>query len=317
MSNVQEAGRLGHSDHCMVLASVATGDLGGGQQRPQPDWSKADWPAMREELSSVDWRKEMDGKPPCETWDILRDRVQAAVNKYVPARRKRNHNRPAWLSNEIPREIRRKKRLWTKAKSGEGLEEYKRVEKDVRNRIRKAKRKFEKKLASGGEKDGVKKRQFYAYVKQRTKCRPSIGLLKDRAGRMVQDEKEMAEMFNKFFNSMFTKENTDNVPDPQQQHGGEMLADVKITTKKVEEKVRKLRKGAAAGPDKIGPQLLQELVKEISSPLATVMRKTLEEGSVPDDWRTANVSPIYKKGPKHSPGNYRPVSLTSVCCKMM
>ena len=95
------------------------------------------------------------------------------------------------------------------------------------------------------------------------------------------------------------------------------MADVKITTKKVEEKVRKLRKGAAAGPDKIGPQLLQELVKEISSPLATVMRKTLEEGSVPDDWRTANVSPIYKKGPKHSPGNYRPVSLTSVCCKMM
>ena len=197
------------------------------------------------------------------------------------------------------------------------MEEYKRVEKDVRNRIRKAKRKFEKKLASSGEKDGVKKRQFYAYVKQRTKCRPSIGPLKDRAGRMVQDEKEMAEMFNKFFNSMFTKENTDNVPDPQQQHGGEMLADVKITTKKVEEKVRKLRKGAAAGPDKIGPQLLQELVKEISSPLATVMRKTLEEGSVPDDWRTANVSPIYKKGPKHSPGNYRPVSLTSVCCKMM
>ena len=55
----------------------------------------------------------------------------------------------------------------------------------------------------------------------------------------------------------------------------------------------------------------------ISSPLATVMRKTLEEGEVPEDWRTANVSPIYKKGAKHSPGNYRPVSLTSVCCKMM
>ena len=47
------------------------------------------------------------------------------------------------------------------------------------------------------------------------------------------------------------------------------------------------------------------------------MRKTLEEGVVPEDWRTANVSPIYKKGAKHSPGNYRPVSLTSVCCKMM
>ena len=95
------------------------------------------------------------------------------------------------------------------------------------------------------------------------------------------------------------------------------LSDVKITTKKVMEKIKKLKRGAAAGPDKIGPQLLQELIEVISSPLATVMRKTLEEGEVPEDWRTANVSPIYKKGAKHSPGNYRPVSLTSVCCKMM
>ena len=47
------------------------------------------------------------------------------------------------------------------------------------------------------------------------------------------------------------------------------------------------------------------------------MRKTLEEGSVPDDWRTANVTPIFKKGARHSPANYRPVSLTSVCCKML
>ena len=80
-----------------------------------------------------------------------------------------------------------------------------------------------------------------------------------------------------------------------------MLTDIKITTKKVKEKIRKLRKGAAGGPDKIGTRLLQELTEVISSPLATVMRKTLE---VPDDWRTANVSPIYKKGAKHSHGNY-------------
>ena len=168
-----------------------------------------------------------------------------------------------------------------------------------------------------GEKDGVKKRQFYEYVKQRTKSRPSIGPLKDRAGRVVQEEREMAEVFNEFFSSVFTRENLGDVPDPQQQHAGEMLSDVKITTKKVMEKIKKLKRGAAAGPDKIGPQLLQELIEVISSPLATVMRKTLEEGVVPEDWRTANVSPIYKKGAKHSPGNYRPVSLMSVCCKMM
>ena len=63
--------------------------------------------------------------------------------------------------------------------------------------------------------------------------------------------------------------------------------------------------------------LLQELVEEVAYPLALVMKKTLEDGSMPEDWRTANVTPIFKKGAKNNPGNYRPVSLTSVCCKML
>ena len=55
----------------------------------------------------------------------------------------------------------------------------------------------------------------------------------------------------------------------------------------------------------------------MASPLATIMRKSLEDGSMPADWIAANVSPIFKKGAKNNPGNYRPVSLTSVCRKML
>ena len=35
------------------------------------------------------------------------------------------------------------------------------------------------------------------------------------------------------------------------------------------------------------------------------------------DWRKANVAPIFKKGPRYIPGNYRPVSLTSIACKLL
>jgi hypothetical protein len=40
-------------------------------------------------------------------------------------------------------------------------------------------------------------------------------------------------------------------------------------------------------------------------------------GIVPKNWKEAIVTPIYKRGPKAEPGNYRPVSLTSVPCKVM
>ena len=43
----------------------------------------------------------------------------------------------------------------------------------------------------------------------------------------------------------------------------------------------------------------------------------MDTGQVPSDWKVANVTPIYKKGSKAEAGNYRPVSLTSICCKMM
>jgi hypothetical protein len=55
----------------------------------------------------------------------------------------------------------------------------------------------------------------------------------------------------------------------------------------------------------------------VADGLALIYRKSMESGTVPVDWRCANVTPIYKKGPRSDPGNYRPVSLISVCCKIM
>jgi hypothetical protein len=79
----------------------------------------------------------------------------------------------------------------------------------------------------------------------------------------------------------------------------------------------KLRPSSAPGPDKIGPVLLQKLNTELAPILATIYRKSLDTGEVPEDWRSANVTPIFKKGLKADPGNYRPVSLTSICCKIL
>ena len=54
------------------------------------------------------------------------------------------------------------------------------------------------------------------------------------------------------------------------------------------------------------------------TPLYTALfQKSLDESYVPTQWRTANVTPIFKKGEKYDPANYRPVSLTSVTCKVL
>jgi len=63
--------------------------------------------------------------------------------------------------------------------------------------------------------------------------------------------------------------------------------------------------------------VLQELENEIAAALVIIFRHSLNTGEIPADWKRANVTPIFKKGSKSDPGNYRPVSLTSVCCKIL
>ncbi|CAM4600964.1 unnamed protein product [Caretta caretta] len=71
------------------------------------------------------------------------------------------------------------------------------------------------------------------------------------------------------------------------------------------------------GPDNLHPRILKELAPEIASPLARIFNESVNSGVVPYDWRIANIVPIFKKGKKSDPGNYRPVSLTSVVCKVL
>ena len=63
--------------------------------------------------------------------------------------------------------------------------------------------------------------------------------------------------------------------------------------------------------------MLFELREELASPLAKLFNSSLESGSVPSDWRDAGVTPLFKKGKKSEAQNYRPVSLTSLICKIM
>ena len=72
-----------------------------------------------------------------------------------------------------------------------------------------------------------------------------------------------------------------------------------------------------SGPDKIPPKLLKLLADEVSPRLQLLFSASLHQGIVPVDWKKAIVCPIFKKGDRKNPSNYRPVSLTSICSKLM
>ena len=78
-----------------------------------------------------------------------------------------------------------------------------------------------------------------------------------------------------------------------------------------------LNEHKAPGPDGLNARVLKECSNEISRILALIFNESLARGHVPDEWRHAYVSPVFKKGEKYDAANYRPVSLTCICCKTL
>ena len=95
------------------------------------------------------------------------------------------------------------------------------------------------------------------------------------------------------------------------------IGDLKITTKGVEKQLSTLNINKASGPDQIPNIFLKLTAKESASVLAALFTQSLQTGNLPGDWFSANVSLIFKKGDRGLASNYRPVSLTCVCCKLM
>ena len=106
-----------------------------------------------------------------------------------------------------------------------------------------------------------------------------------------------------------------NIPQPEGQPYPPM-PDIEISREGVLKLLKKINPNKASGPDMIPARILKDLAEELAPILTEIFRRTLVDGEVPVDWRSANVTAIFKKGDRFKASNYRPVSLTSLCCKL-
>ena len=137
-------------------------------------------------------------------------------------------------------------------------------------------------------------------------------------GQLHSEATDKADILNKQFKSAFTPPQSaaDNIPKLSGPKTP-LISPLKISTKGVEKLLAGLNVKKASGPDNIPCKILLELAAELARILTTIFQQSLETGQIPDDWTVAFVYPIFKKGNRNLPVNYRSVSLTSVPCKIM
>jgi hypothetical protein len=90
-----------------------------------------------------------------------------------------------------------------------------------------------------------------------------------------------------------------------------------INSQCVAKQLSELTPSKACGPDEIPARILKEHSPSISHWLCFVFQQSYDSGTLPPDWSKALVSAVFKKDLKSNPANYRPISLTCLCCKVM
>ena len=309
--------------HSPVIVDYTFSDynaLGRGEEERR-SWQRGKYHKIAQSISAVDWDFEFQYETVEENYNYMLSVLDHLVERYVPMRR--IDVDPPWKMKP-PRElIRQRQSAWHEYKEARSLygrnddrsqhllTMFHQLNIRYRNFSTTSRATYEEELIHRQD----SRKLFHAYIRNKKVGRPKVGLLRLPDGEMVVDSRAMSNIFAESFSSVFVAAAPLD-PEPFQQFGGQLSA-VDFSREQVEAVLLSLDKTSSMGPDGVHPCLLKECAHELSVPLSRIFAKSFRRGVVPSIWSQSNVVPIFKAKCHANPLNYRPVSLTSTCCKVM
>lgn len=321
--NLNVIEKLGNSDHNMVEFEIATKEKKTNWKTKYRDYRKADYDKIRNEIQSEGYNKDENADTEM-LWNSLKEKLNQLVERIIPLKERTGGKqpKPMWWNRKINRLRKNRLKWWNRynesnRENQRHKDKYLYYQKEASKEIRKSKRKLEKRL---GENIKTDRKGFFKYARSKMSVKESVGPIEDSQGNLIKDEKKMVKEFSEFFKSVFTIEDITNIPEPEQIFEGseeEMLTDVDINIERVKKKLKSMNPSKAPGNDDINPRIISETAEQIAEQVTDIFRKSLDEGKLPEDWKTSNITPIHKKDSRSKVENYRGVHLTAQLCKSL
>lgn len=332
VEEIEVTSPLGKSDHSSIIFHC---DIEPQIRKTKKNvylYERGNYLRMKEKLS-IDWKVYLNTGSIDDMWNRFTTKMQEVIRECIPCRvfkereTRKNVNSDLPMNRKLRAKIKKKQRQWERLKklserNNSGNEEYQRVLSEYRhlnNQVRKETRKGVK-LKEQTIAQNVKHNPkiFWKYVNSKTKTVSGITELYKGGdqNKKTESDKEKADELGEFFSSVFTIEPPGAVPELEVRQTPQ-LSTMEISRNDVLKTLKKLKRNKSPGPDGLHPRVILEVADVLVEPLWIIFTNSMKMRQVPWEWKTANITAIFKKGDKSDPSNYRPVSLTSVLSKVM
>ena len=310
--HVQEQYEICSSDHFGISFNINLNFKRlKGQKRKMYNFKKANWEGLNKDLLHTNWDFYLKFCDPNTAWHKFKSILIPFCDKHIPKITIKSQFQPPWFDSDIHKLCLKKERLRQKfklSKKPEDQEKFKMARINFRKKV-------QEKMISNFEDDSdpsLISKKFWSHVKS-TSNSTRIPETIQYKGRFRNTPIEQGELFNSYFEEQFSDESHYNI---NIDFRNDPFLNYEISRADVLKLLNKINANKSPGPDGIHGKILKNCAISLAYPLSQLFNSSFKTGIIPDQWKSANIVPVFKKYDKSNVENYRSISLTCLTMKI-
>lgn len=263
--------------------------------------------------------------------------IKQGIDRHVPIRKDRlkpvkhclRYVRPEWINNRTIAMYKKKQKKWEfhkRTKNNSSYTSYTELVNQIEEQVKTTRLNYEMEIAREGR---ANPKRITDYIKRAFKKGNGYPVLKNRKGEIITSNKKKATIFQKQFLAAFRS----NCDEPEcedffadfwnhvevevNRENTSTIEDIVFTHKLVSEVLASVDPNKSMDQNNCHPKLIKECHAELTNPILYLFQLSYDQGKLPELWKISKVTPVFKKGDRGDPMNYRPISTGSLLCKCM